>query len=96
MGGNLPGTREPRLRDLHATLIELGWNDKLIPVDRWLSLLAQGLQISTRQAAHDATWYMEQLGLIRRIKGKGVVPLSVQGLVERLPDNSRVGVPVDS
>ncbi len=74
--GEVPGTKRAKIRDLHRVLRSVGQETdtlrKLIPVDKWESIVVRTIGEMTRQSVQDTTYAMERLGMIRRVPRKGV------------------------
>lgn len=88
--GKPNGQATSELLAFHAAVVrrqrEVGRLGVLVSVPEWESLLTRALSskgvLLTRQSCQDKTWALERLGLIRRLKGEGVIVLEVQGEIE--------------
>lgn len=85
--GKVPGSANQELVAFHAAVLrrqkETGRVGQLVPVPEWEALLTRALSakgvLLTRQSCQDKTWALDRLGLIRRVKGEGVIVLEVPG-----------------
>lgn len=84
--GKQPGSATTELLAFHRAVLrrqrELGKLGVLVSVPEWESYLTKALSrrgvLLTRQSCQDKTWALERLGLIRRVKGEGVIVLEVE------------------